>query len=333
MTAGFCTSPRFYDHWTGPHHPERPDRLRAVLCAVREAGLVRSPNPLQALDIDFGLRGLNAPQVLEIEPRVAELEHLLRVHPQRHIDRVKMRSQTGGLLDSGDTVVGRESYEIALLAVGASLECVDAVMDGRVKRAFAAVRPPGHHAEPNASMGFCLFSNVAIAGRYAQKVHGIKRLAIVDFDVHHGNGTQAVFQADPTVVFTSIHEDPHIMFPGTGFNWEIGAGPGKGMTLNAPQQPGAGDEQYLEAFREKVLPKIDAFGPEMILVSAGFDAHRDDPLADLKLTDDAYVQITRMLVEAADRHCGGRIVSVLEGGYNLRALGRCAALHLLELAR
>lgn len=333
MRVGFCSSPRFCAHRTGPNHPERPDRLRAIFSAVREAGLVRSPNPLPDIGIDFGLKTLKAPAAVELEPRFATLNDMLRVHARRHISRVRLRCVSGGELDSGDTPVCRQSYDTALLAAGACLECVDAVMDGRVDRAFAAVRPPGHHAEANASMGFCVFSNLAIAAKYAQKVHGVEKIAIVDFDVHHGNGTQAAFQTDPSVLFASIHEDPHILFPGTGFAWEIGAGEGRGSTINLPQSPGTGDEEFLGSFREKVMPRVEAFAPNLVMVSAGFDGHRDDPLADLRLTEDAYVQVTRMLVEIANRHARGRIVSVLEGGYNLLALGRCVALHVLELSR
>jgi acetoin utilization deacetylase AcuC-like enzyme len=205
-------------------------------------------------------------------------------------------------------------------------------MTGEVRRAFAAVRPPGHHAEPNAAMGFCVFSNVAIATKYAVQKYGLKRVAIVDFDVHHGNGTQAVFQTDPSVLFISMHEDPHTLFPGTGFKWEIGSAEGKGFTLNIPMPLRSRDQEYLEVMSRCVIPKLKAFEPELMLVSAGFDAHRDDPLADEDLTEEGFGQMTRMLVETADEFCEGRIVSVLEGGYNLRALGRSVVSHLIAMA-
>lgn len=330
---GFCTSTRFFDHLTGPHHPERPDRVRAIFAAVREAGMINSPNPLSSEDLHFDLHLKDPPRLVEIRPRPAEVADILRVHPQRHVDRVRIRCQTGGQLDNGDTVVGHESYEIAMLAAGACLTCVDAVMKGEVARAFAAVRPPGHHAEPNASMGFCLFSNVAIAAKYAQERYRLNRIAIVDFDVHHGNGTQAAFQSDASVLFISVHEDPHLLYPGTGYDWEIGSGEGKGTTLNIPLPAESGDAAYLAAFRGKVIPSLHQFAPELLFISAGFDAHDDDPLADMAVTDDGFYQMTRMLAEVADKHCAGRIVSVLEGGYNLRTLGRVVVQHLLALAK
>ena len=180
-------------------------------------------------------------------------------------------------------------------------------------------------------MGFCLFANVSIAARYLQKAHGIGRIAIVDFDVHHGNGTQAVFEADPSVQFISLHQDPRTCYPGTGYAYEVGVGAGRGFTMNLPFPPGAGDEEYLDAMRQRVIPRLDEFGPEFLLISAGFDAHAEDPLAQIELSEEAFGQITAMLVEAAERHCAGRIVSALEGGYNLRALGRSVVRHLVAL--
>ncbi len=333
MKVGFCTSCRFLDHQTGPHHPERPDRLRAIFAAVRDAGMVTSPYPAGGEDVHFGISIPHPPHLIEIEPRAATVEEVLMVHAQRHIDRVRIRSQSGGMLDNGDTPVSHDSYSVALLAAGAGLTCVDAIMSGQVKRAFAAVRPPGHHAEPNAAMGFCLFSNVAIAARYAQQQHHLSRIAIVDFDVHHGNGTQAAFFTDPSVFFASLHEDPHVLYPNSGFDWEIGAAAGRGHTLNVPMAPGADDATYLKAMHESVLPMLDSFKPQLLLVSAGFDAHRDDPLADINLTEDGFYQLTRLLVEVANRHCHGRLLSILEGGYNLRALGRSVIQHLLALSQ
>jgi acetoin utilization deacetylase AcuC-like enzyme len=333
MKVGFCTSPRFLDHQTGPHHPERPDRLRAIFAAVRDAGMVSSPRPTGDEDIHFGMAIAHPPHLVEIQPRPATVDEVLLVHTQRHIDRVRIRSKSGGLLDNGDTPVSHDSYDVALLAAGAGLTCVDAIMSGQVKRAFAAVRPPGHHAEPNAAMGFCLFSNVAIAARYAQKHYQLSRIAIVDFDVHHGNGTQAVFFADPSVFFASLHEDPHILYPNSGFEWERGAAAGRGHTLNLPMPAGADDAAYLKIMRERLLPALDDCKPQLLLVSAGFDAHQDDPLADISLTEVGFYQMTRLLVEVANRHCHGRILSMLEGGYNLRALGRSVIQHLLALSQ
>jgi acetoin utilization deacetylase AcuC-like enzyme len=205
-------------------------------------------------------------------------------------------------------------------------------MSGTAKRAFAAVRPPGHHAEPNRPMGFCLFANISIAARYLQQQHGVERVAIVDFDVHHGNGTQAVFEADPSVLFVSLHQSPQTCYPGTGFEWENGVGKGRGFTVNLPFDPGAMDDDYMRAMESRVLPELDKFRPQVLLISAGFDAHRDDPLAQINLSDDAYEMMTRSLAQAADQHCDGKIVSMLEGGYNLAALGRSVVRHLTALS-
>ncbi len=227
------------EHPTGPHHPERPDRLRAIAAAVRAAGLVDSPNPFPEFAIDLGPLPQAATKMLELpEPPVAEERWLAEVHTPSHINRVKHICELGGgALDLGDTVVGPQSFEIARRAVGAALSCCDAVMSGRADRAFAAVRPPGHHAEPDRPMGFCLFNNIAIAARYLQRARGIGRIAIVDFDVHHGNGTQAVFEEDDSVLFISLHQHPSTCYPGSGNEWEQGVGVGRGYTLNIPFDP------------------------------------------------------------------------------------------------
>ena len=331
--TGFCSSARFADHFTGPHHPERPDRIRAVWKAVRDAGLLDLPNPWPDFDVDLSLKRQDAVGLRPLgEPQPAPDEALLRVHPPAYVDRIRrVCAAGGGVLDLGDTPVGRESCDIALLATGAVLRCCDAVVGGEVRRAFAAVRPPGHHAEPDRPMGFCLFSSVAVAARHLQRVHGVGRVAVVDFDVHHGNGTQAAFEDDPSVLFVSLHQDPRTLYPGSGHAWEKGAGAGSGFTLNIPFQPGADDEDYHHAVEAQVLPELDRFRPEFMLVSAGFDAHADDPLAQVKLSEEGFEHITRLLVECANAHCGGRVVSALEGGYNLRALGRSVVRHLVAL--
>ncbi len=330
--VGLCTSPRFVEHDTGPHHPERGDRIRAIFQAVREAGMLDSSNPFDPVVARFGLP--RAPQKLvELEPEIADEHWLLLVHTPQHVDRIRHVCEIGGgILDLGDTPVGPESYEIALLSLGSALRCCEAVMKGEVKRAFSAARPPGHHAEPDRAMGFCLFSNVAIAARYAQKNYDIERVAIVDFDVHHGNGTQTAFESDPSVLFISLHQHPRTCYPGSGHEWEIGTGPGRGFTMNVPFDPGSDDADYLRAIDSRVVPALDKFRPQLLMISAGFDAHREDPLANIELSDEAYERMTRKLVAVADTHCHGRVVSVLEGGYNLSALGRSVVRHLIGLS-
>ena len=332
--TGFCTDPSFADHVTGPHHPERPDRIRAVWKAVREAGLVDPPGEWPDVSVDLALgRGVSPRLAWLGTPEPADDEALLRVHTAEHIRRIeRVCAAGGGVLDLGDTPVGAASCAVARRAAGAVLRCCDAVMGGQVRRAFAAVRPPGHHAEPDRAMGFCLFSSVAVGARHLQRRHGVGRVAIVDFDVHHGNGTQAAFEDDPTVLFISLHQDPRTLYPGSGHAWEKGTGAGEGFTLNIPFRPGADDEDYLHATEAQVLPELDRFRPQVLMISAGFDAHAEDPLAQVQLSEEGFEHITRLLVESAERHCGGRVVSTLEGGYNLRALGRSVVRHLIALS-
>ncbi|HEY7086459.1 MAG TPA: histone deacetylase [Tepidisphaeraceae bacterium] len=331
MTA-FVSSPRFVEHITGPHHPERPDRIRAIHRAVRVAGLIDSPDPFPDFHLDPGVRRQEAVKLLELSPEPADPKWLRAVHSESMIEFVQHVCRIGGVLDQGDTPCGPSSYEIALLSLGSALRACDAVIKGEVKRAFSAARPPGHHAEPEAAMGFCLFSNIAIAARYTQQTYGIEKIAIVDFDVHHGNGTQAAFESDPGVLFISLHQHPRTCYPGTGYDWEIGTGPGRGYTMNILFDPGSADEEYLAAIEGKVVPRIDEFKPQLLMTSAGFDAHREDPLANISLSDEGYEQITRALVACAEQHCGGKVVSVLEGGYNLSALGRSVVRHLVAMA-
>ncbi len=330
--VGFCSGDIFVRHQTGPDHPERPDRLRAIARAVRQAGLIDSPDLFPEFKFDLNQSPLGGEKLLELPYRPADLAAILRVHSTEMIERIQqICASGGGLLDGADTPVGPESFEIALHAAGAAMACADAVVSGRVQRAFAAVRPPGHHAEPNLPMGFCLLNNIAIAARHLQSVHGVGRIGIVDFDVHHGNGTQAAFESDSSVCFISIHQEPQTCYPHTGHDWEIGLGHARGSTLNLPMRAGSGDADYLRAFDERIVPKLDAFRPEMLLVSAGFDAHKDDPLADIELTDDAFAQMTLRLVAVANAHCQGRIISALEGGYNLQAMARGVVRHLASL--
>lgn len=332
--VGFISSPRYVDHDTGPHHPERPDRIRAIHRAVREAGLISSSDPFPDFKLALGTVSSDGAKAIELEPYRADEQWVLTVHTPDHLSYLRRVIEAGGwVLDQGDTRVGESSYEIALLSLGGVLRACDAVMTAEqgLKRAFAAVRPPGHHAEPERAMGFCLFSNVAIGARYLQRKYGVKRVAIVDFDVHHGNGTQAAFEADPTVFFVSMHENPRTLYPGSGFEWEVGVGPGRGYTMNVPMNARSGDEEYLAALKSKVIPAVEAFGPEILMISAGFDAHVDDPLAHIELSEQGFERMTRELVGLAERKCGGRVISTLEGGYNLRALGRSVVRHMVAL--
>jgi acetoin utilization deacetylase AcuC-like enzyme len=331
--VGFCSSPRFVEHLTGPHHPERPDRIRAIHRAVQAAGLIDSPDPFPEFRIDLGPLPPSGVKLIELEePAPLDEQWIRLVHDQKYIDRVRRVCTAGGVLDQGDTPVCPASFDLARMSAGGVVQCCDAVMSGRVRRAFSAGRPPGHHAEPDRPMGFCLFSNVAIAARYLQKKYHLPHLAIVDFDVHHGNGTEAAFDDDPSVLFISLHQDPRTCYPGSGYDWDVGTGAGRGTTLNLPFNPGSNDQDYLRVMEQRVIPKLDDFRPEFLLISAGFDAHYDDPLAQVNLSEEGFARITQLLVAAAERHCEGRVVSALEGGYNLGALGRSVVRHLVAMA-
>jgi len=292
-------------HDTGLGHPECSDRLRAVARALDGA--------------DFGA-------LLKMSAPLASAEQLRRVHPADFIAYVEEGIPKKGMsyLD-GDTPVSPGSREAALRAAGAVCAGVDEVMTGGARRAFCDVRPHGHHAEANQAMGFCLFNNVAVGALHARAVHGVPRVAVVDFDVHHGNGTQHSFERDPNLFFASTHQMP--LYPGTGSKGERGVG----NVVNMPLAPFAGSDEFRAAVTRDLLPALDAFAPGLILVSAGFDAHADDPLAQLQLVEGDYAWITRELAKIADRHAKGRIVSTLEGGYNLRALGASAAAHVAAL--
>jgi acetoin utilization deacetylase AcuC-like enzyme len=311
MTTLLITHPVFLEHDTGPGHPERPDRMRAIDKALSHelfAGLTREEAPLRD----------------DVEEQIA------LAHPKAYIDAIRrMRPKAGDLpvrLDP-DTVLSAGSWEAALRAVGAGLRAVDAVMDksSGIANAFCQVRPCGHHAETARAMGFCIFNNVAIAAMYARAKHGAERIAVVDFDVHHGNGTQDIFWSDKDLFFASTHQMP--LYPGTGALGETGVG----NVFNAPLRPGDGGEPFREAMESRILPSLKHFGPDVVLISAGFDAHRDDPLANLQLVEGDFAWATRALAEVAQRQAGGRLVSVLEGGYNLTGLARSVAVHVKEL--
>lgn len=308
--TAFVYHPDYLLHDPGAAHPERPDRLRALTAHLKKTGLLE--------------------ELLQIEPDPAEESWIARVHPPEYIRLIERASKQAPTALDPDTRVSSGSFRAAVLAVGGALAAVDAVLQGRAKNAFAAVRPPGHHALPARAMGFCLFNNVAVAARYAQAKYGLRRVLIVDWDVHHGNGTQAIFWTDPTVLYFSTHQYP--FYPGTGSEEETGAGPGEGTVVNAPLPAGAGDAEVIRAFQEKLIPAADAFRPEFVLISAGFDGHRRDPLAMLQLTERGFAELTRIVLDIARRHAGGRVVSVLEGGYDLEALSRSVEAHLRVLS-
>jgi acetoin utilization deacetylase AcuC-like enzyme len=339
-TVGFISDAVFALHDTGPSHPERPDRLRAVHRGLREAGLLDGEDAFPKFKLDVGGSIPWSSRALSrLGYRAARDEDLLLTHSAEHIAYVARlcveagRSASATFLDTGDTVVCPRSDELARGSVGAAISAVDAVLDGTVERCFVASRPPGHHAEPERAMGFCLYSNIAIAARHAKERRGLGRVAVVDFDVHHGNGTQACLGHLPDYLFISLHQHPQSCYPGTGFEWEIGVGAGRGFTMNVPLPPTSGDRTYMTAMEGKVIPRLREFKPDLLLLSAGFDAHADDPLADMEVSDEGFTQITRALMDASDALCQGRVVSLLEGGYNLPALARCSARHVIELQR
>jgi acetoin utilization deacetylase AcuC-like enzyme len=293
-------------HEMGEGHPERPDRLRAI-----ERALESEAFQMLARDV---------------APR-ADLAAVARVHPKDYIEAIRAATPKAGLTAvDPDTSMSPGTYEAVLRSAGGAIFAVDEVMRGKARNAFAATRPPGHHAEAATPMGFCFFNNVAIAARHAQAAHGADRVAIVDFDVHHGNGTQHIFWDDPTVMYASTHQMPH--YPGTGAVAERGE---HNQIVNAPLRAGDGGEAFRAAMEVAILPRIEAFSPDLIIISAGFDAHQRDPLGDLNLVEADYGWVTRRLMEIASRTSGERIVSVLEGGYDLQGLARSVAVHVTTL--
>jgi len=312
--TGLVQDDRFLHHVTGDGHPERPQRLAAIADGLRDRGLDDACLPLEVTPVDVSF--------------------VRSVHDETYLHRLREACRSGlPYIDVPDSAIGAESYEVAQLAAGAVIRAVDDVMTGRIRNAFCAVRPPGHHAERTMSMGFCLLNNVAIAAKYLLDHRGLSRVLIVDFDVHHGNGTQHAFEADPRVLFISIHGHPGLVYPGTGHAHERGVGPGEGFTINVPMLPPSGDAEYRSAFDELILPPAEAFNPQFVIVSAGFDAHRLDPLAPIELPTESFGWMTDELLRIAKNHSGGRFVSVLEGGYHLQALADSAALHVTRLCQ
>ncbi|UCG11935.1 MAG: histone deacetylase [Deltaproteobacteria bacterium] len=301
----------YLKHDTGPQHPERPQRLSAIIETLDAAGL---------LD-----------KLLRIEPAPAERSVLELCHTSRYIDEFKSAVENSEpFLNTPECVLSPATYEASLCAVGGVLKGIDNVIKGKVGNCFCAVRPPGHHAESYRAMGFCFLNNVAIAAKYLQKRHSTERIVVIDWDVHHGNGTQYMFDKDPTIYFVSFHQDPSSCYPGTGKGSETGYDQGKGFTQNFPMPAGAGEKEYLEAM-ERVEQAMEKFRPQFVLISAGFDAHIADPLAHVSLTARGYEELSRRIKRIAEDHAEGRLVSVLEGGYDLKALAESVENHIRVL--
>lgn len=308
--TGLVYHPAYLEHDMGAGHPESPNRLRAIMHQLEQSG--------------------TAARLARIEARRAEDEWITQVHSADYVAALRKHAPASGRVSlDPDTSMSPGSLMAASLAAGGALAGVDAIMAKQVDHAFCAVRPPGHHAEAGRAMGFCLFNNVAIAARYVQKKYGLKNVLIVDWDVHHGNGTQHSFEHDPSVLFFSTHQYPH--YPGTGRAIETGHAAGKGFTINVPMEAGEGDEEYRAVFQKTLVPAADDFKPEFVIISAGFDAHRDDPLAGMALTEEGYAELTHIVAGIAGRHAQGRILSSLEGGYNLTALAASVDRHIQAL--
>ena len=309
--VGLIAHPDFSRHDTGHGHPERPERLHAIRSRLDETGLRE--------------------RLIDVAPSVLGVDWLERVHTSRHVADVQRRCEGNmRLMDAGDTFISPDSFIVGRLAAGAACDAVDAVMDDRADAVFCATRPPGHHAERDRAMGFCLFNNVAVAARYIQSAHRLERVLIVDWDVHHGNGTQHIFEEDPDVFYFSIHQYPHYPWF-SGSSGETGIGAGSGTNLNAPVPAGAGDAQFLGAFDDLLTPAMARFRPEFVIVSAGFDAHVDDPLSGTRVTEEGFAEMTRRARQIARTYANDRLISVLEGGYDLNGLARCVEFHLNAL--
>jgi acetoin utilization deacetylase AcuC-like enzyme len=309
-TTALLADPVFREHLAGREHPERPERFDAVLRGLRQAGLLG--------------------RLSRVDGRAATGEELLLCHTPEYLRTAKHDVLSGRpSLTTGDTDITPNSWDVAAQAVGGVLNAVDAVVTGRARNAFCAVRPPGHHATASRGMGFCFFNNAALAARYAQRRHGLERVLIVDWDVHHGNGTEDIFYSDPTVFFFSTHQWP--LYPGTGRADETGEAAGVGTTMNFPFPAGSGRTEILGAVQSSLMPAAERFRPDLVVISAGFDSRLGDPLGRFTLTDRDFADLTRAVMEIAARHAGGRVVSVLEGGYDLDGLASASAAHVEAL--
>jgi acetoin utilization deacetylase AcuC-like enzyme len=307
--TGFVYDERFLEHVTFSSHPESPGRLRVIVERLSASGLLE--------------------QLVRIPVKRADQRWIEAVHNIRYMMRFEEACIMGlPDIDHQDNSICRETYDIAFLAVGGVLNAIDEVMSGNVANAFCAVRPPGHHAEVDKAMGFCYFNNVAIGAKYLLKKWGVERVGIIDFDVHHGNGTQHIFEQDPNVFYYSIHEHPSFAYPGTGREFETGIGEGLGYTLNSPILPGRGDDEYKKMIMQDLVPAFKKFQPEVILLSAGFDAHAADLMSGTNLSTDGYDFITEVILNLANKFAGGRIISVLEGGYNYPVLAQLVENHI-----
>lgn len=305
----FVTHEECLKHVASYEHPESPDRILALTEGVKKSHL--------AGQVDFK------------RAKVAKRVQIESIHPRMYIDRLrKSCKEKKEWFDFEDTFINEHSYRSALYSAGGAIEGVRLALSGKYRRVFCCVRPPGHHADREKGMGFCLMNNVAIAAKYGLSEGKLRKVMIVDWDAHHGNGTQNIFERNPSVFYLSLHEHPTFLFPGTGRRWETGKGKGAGATLNIPLPPGSGDEEYIQAFLKQVVPTLKAFRPDLLLISAGFDGHRDDTLSDMTMTEEGFGEITRLLVSASENYSSGIIVSILEGGYQIDVLAKSAISHL-----
>lgn len=309
MRTGLVYHSDYLLHDPGAGHPERPARLEAIVSRLQQHGLVDA--------------------LISVDAQPVDDSWLAQVHTKAYLERLDASAKDAPLYLDPDTGLSKESVRVAKLASGGVLAAVDAVMSGTVNNAFVAQRPPGHHALPDRAMGFCLINHVAVAARYVQQKYGLKRVLIVDWDVHHGNGTEHMFYADPSVFYFSTHQSPY--YPGTGAATDTGSGAGVGTTLNVPVPAGTGDTDIVHIFENRLVPAMDDFQPEFVLISAGFDAHRDDPLASLELSEAGYRELTQIVMAIAAKFADGRIVSLLEGGYDLDALASSVEAHVRTL--